>query len=421
MTQTIHPRSALGAFLAATLLASPAFATNGYFSNGFGPESKAMAGAGVAVGAGVTGLANNPAMGLELGNTASFCLATFRPDRSVENTASGPATAGTFQSANNDFLMGCAGANWVVNDQFSFGALLYGNGGMNTEYDTNFYDGFTPIPGTAPLGVNLEQAFIALNASYRVNDQLTVGAAPILAIQRFAATGLDDFTAFSSDPANVTNNGDDWSNGLGLAIGVLYEPTSELAFGASYRTRIKMDKFDKYAGLFAEQGGFDIPATMTIGAAYTPQNMERLTVTAEVQKIWYGDIKSLANPSTNPANGLGGDNGIGFGWEDQAVYRLAAIWQQSDKLTLRGGVSYGTEVIGEEDTLLNAISPATPQWHVSLGGSYQVNDRWSVTGSYTHAFDNAITGNNPNLQGPFQTTKISMHQHEIALGLNYGW
>ena len=59
-----------------------------------------------------------------------------------------------------------------------------------------------------------------------------------------------------------------------------------------------MQDFDKYAGLFAEQGGFDIPPTLQAGIAFdlTPN----LTLLADYRHIWFGSVKSIANPSTNP-------------------------------------------------------------------------------------------------------------------------
>jgi long-chain fatty acid transport protein len=55
-----------------------------------------------------------------------------------------------------------------------------------------------------------------------------------------------------------------------------------------------MEEFDKYSGLFAEQGDFDIPANMTVGLAWdvTPTS----TVVFDIQHIWYGDVDSIANP-----------------------------------------------------------------------------------------------------------------------------
>ena len=187
------------ALISVATLASPATATNGYFANGYGGQSKGMAGAGVAVPTGVLGMAQNPATGVKVGNQAGFCLTTFSPNRDVEIAPGGPLTPGTHKSQNDVFFIPCGGANWKLDDRSSLGAFVFANGGMNTEYDTNFLAGLGA--GSAPLGVNLEQAFITLNYARKVNDRLSFGIAPILAVQRFKAQGLQAFSGLSVSPA----------------------------------------------------------------------------------------------------------------------------------------------------------------------------------------------------------------------------
>ncbi|MFC3117851.1 hypothetical protein ACFOHS_04460 [Jhaorihella thermophila] len=46
-------------------------------------------------------------------------------------------------------------------------------------------------------------------------------------MQRFKAEGLEAFAGMSSDPANVTNRGHDWSNGWGVSEGMLWRPTED--------------------------------------------------------------------------------------------------------------------------------------------------------------------------------------------------
>lgn len=400
-------------------LASAAQATNGYIANGYGGGSKGMAGAGVAVPTGVLGLAQNPAMGLKVGNMAGFCLTTFAPDRGFTVSGAGGLQTGTFKSRNDVFLIPCGGMNFKLGERSALGLFVFGNGGMNTEYGTNvFVPGYGPA-GTSPLGVNLEQAFFTASFSHQVSQTLTFGIAPVFAVERFSATGLENFTPFSTNPTAMTNNGDDWSTGYGVNVGVLYEPNAQWSFGAAYRSEMEMEAFDKYAGLFAQQGDFDVPAVATLGAAFRPASNPDLTLSAEYQRIFYGDVKAIANTSVSAAP-FGAANGPGFGWKDMNVYRLAALYKANDRLTLRGGVSYATKFAAKQEALFNILAPATPQWHASVGFSYKLGNGWGVTGSYTHAFENSLTGVNPGL-APTQPVKVRMNQHELALGMTYRW
>lgn len=415
-TTKLYGPIAAGAF--ALLLGAPAQATNGYFSNGFSPESKAMAGSGVAVDTGVLGLAQNPAMGNSVGNRAEGCVSLFAPDRGFTIGGAAPLTPGSYSSENDMFAIPCGGVNFRLNDRSTLGFIVYGNGGMNTEYVGNPFAGLGA--GSSPLGVNLEQVFMSVNYSYAVNDGLSLGFAPIFAAQRFSATGLQAFGAMSTNPAAVTNNGDDWSHGWGFNLGVVWEPNTEWTVGASYRTKMQMDAFSKYAGLYAEQGDFDIPATATLGAAYTSTANPDLTLTAEFQRIFYSDVAAIGNSGAMLATPLGANNGPGFGWKDMNVVRVGAIYRSSPRLTLRGGVSYATDFIEANEVLLNVLAPATIRWHASIGASYQLNNGWEVSGAYTHALDAEKSGANQT-PGFGQPVTLRMSQNELTFGVSYKW
>ena len=104
------------------------------------------------------------------------------------------------------------------------------------------------------------------------------------------------------------------------------------------------------------------------------------------------------------------------------IWRIAAIWRKSDRLTLRTGVSYSSEFISNNgEVVINTIAPAAPQWHLSVGGAYKLNNRWTFQFSYTHAFSESFSGNNPALTGVPQNVKIRMHQNEISTGFSYRW
>lgn len=428
MTLNYHHRAIAGAATLALLgaAASPALATNGYFANGYGAGSKGMAGAGVAVPTGVLSLAQNPALGAKVGNTAGFCLTFFAPDRGFDIEEGGPLVSGSETSTNDMFYVPCGGANWQLNEQSSIGIIAFGNGGMNTEYGTNIFSNFAP-PGvaTTPLGVNLEQLFIGLNYAYKFNEQFSVGFAPIYAVQRFSATGLEPFDnpMFSVDPGKVTNNGDSWSRGWGFNVGVLYEPNEEWDLGISYRSRIWMSEFDRYSGLFAEGGDFDIPATLLIGAAYTPAADPRFTFTAEYQRIYYSQIAAIANESAVIDTPFGADDGPGFGWLDMDIFRVGGIYRHDEKWTFRGGVSYASQFIDDNEVLLNTLAPATIQWHASVGATYQVNDNWQIHGAYTHAFESEVSGRNETTAFglDMQDIDLRMSQNEFILGASYDW
>lgn len=80
------------AVFASLCISASASATNGYFSHGFGTQSKAMAGAGVALSLDSLAPATNPAGLLDVGDRRDIGLGYFSPDRGYDITG-GPTGA----------------------------------------------------------------------------------------------------------------------------------------------------------------------------------------------------------------------------------------------------------------------------------------------------------------------------------------
>jgi long-chain fatty acid transport protein len=424
------------------MIAGTASATNGYFAHGYGTQSKGMAGAGVALALDSLAPATNPAaVALETART-DLGLGFFSPIRSYTSTGTPTGACASAQectfgigpqsidSGNELFLIPHFGMTWALGERSALGLAVYGNGGMNTNYEGGTATFGAPVgtvpPGTsftAPgtygagdTGVDLTQLFIAPTYAYRFGKAAALGVTPILAVQQFRAKGLGNFAPFSSDAANLSNNGYDSSYGGGLRLGVQGAVTDYLRLGASWQSRIYMTEFDKYAGLFAEQGDFDIPSNFTVGLAV---QAAALMVAFDVQHIAYGEVDSIGNsmlPNLGQAR-LGDDNGAGFGWEDMTIYKLGLAWQQNTQRTWRFGYSYGEQPIPESEVLFNILAPGVVEQHITAGVTQKVsgNNEWSV--ALMFAPNKSVKGQNP--LDPAQTIEIEMHQFELEF--SYGW
>ncbi|MBI5074694.1 MAG: outer membrane protein transport protein [Nitrospirae bacterium] len=404
----------------AGFMTGSAEATNGYFAHGYSIESKALGGAGVALPQSSLDASVNPALMAFVGKRADISLSIFNPNReyTVEGNPSGfPGTfglePGTVNSDSSYFLVPAMGANWVLNNTTSVGISVYGNGGMNTDYDKNtFY-------GTRPTGVDLMQLFVVPTLSVKVAPKHSFGFSPIIAYQSFEVVGLQAFSAFSSKPNDLTNNGHDHAFGLGGRIGYYGELLPSLSVGASYQTKIWTSKFDKYAGLFADQGGFDIPANWTIGIAVKPT--PALAFLFDVQKIYYSDIASISNPMMPNlmTTTLGSNGGAGFGWHDMTVYKAGVQWKSSDVWTWRAGYSYGKQPIRSEDVMFNILAPGVIEQHATVGFTRAMSKTQDLSFSLVHAFSKSVSGPNPMEVPSLQELRIKMNQWEATVG--YTW
>ncbi len=397
--------------LTAALLAPVmAHATNGYFAHGYGMKAKGMGGAGIALSQDTLAAATNPAGMVNVGSRIDAGVDLFMPNRGA-TIVGGPAAGSYSGNGKSNFLIPEFGYNRMMGTDMSLGVSVYGNGGMNTAY--------TVSPFGPGAGINLEQLFIAPTWAMKLNDTHSVGVAVNLVYQTFSATGLGAFAPMSGNAAALSGTGTDSSTGIGLRLGWQGQLTPNVSMGATYQPKTKMGKFSKYAGLFAEQGGFDIPASYGIGIAVkaTPAT----TVVFDIEKIDYGTIPSVANPLTlPPAAPLGAPNGPGFGWQNMTVYKLGVSHAWSDSLTVRAGYNHNNAQIPTTQTLFNVLAPGVVQDHLTLGATWALSPDNELTVAYMHAFKNTVNGaaGSAALLGG-SNANINMYQD--SLGIAYSW
>lgn len=405
--------------MAASGIATSAFATNGYFSHGYGMTAKGMAGAATAMTKDAFGGANNPATMVWVGNRYDVGADAFSPVRDATTTGEAAAGGGTNKSQGSDnelFGVPEFGYNKMLNDRMALGVTVYGNGGMSTDYA--FTGSMNQLMGSTALGVDLQQLIIAPTVAYKINDTTSVGISPLFGYQSFEAYGLGAFAGYSSSSANLTNNGKDDANGFGARVGIYAKLNDRVSVGAAYSTKIDMSKFDKYKGLFAEQGDFDVPENWNIGLSVKAN--DKVSLALDFQHIAYSDVNSVGNPSTN-LTGLGGgagllgnNQGAGFGWSDVDVVKLGVEYAYSPKTTVRFGYSHADSPIQARDVSFNLLAPGVIEDHLTLGVTHNLDKDSDLTLSYMHAFENSISGT--HLFGStYGTQTTKMYQNSIGI------
>jgi long-chain fatty acid transport protein len=390
--------------LAAACIAGPALATNGYFPHGYGMKAKGMAGASTALAQDAMGGATNPASMAFAAPRMDLGVDVFMPKRDAERTGATGVFAGMngkIESDKTSFFVPEFGLNLAMGSDMNFGLTVYGNGGMNTTYPTGTFEcngqpgAENILCGNGTLGVDLMQLIFAPTFAYKINPQHAVGVSLLLGYQRFKAEGLQafdnapGFPPFTGAPGSVTNNGYDSATGFGLRIGYQGKITNQFTIGAAYAPKMNMGKFDKYKGLFAEGGDFDIPSHYSVGVAFKPT--PAWTIAFDAGRINYSDVASVSNPSTNQAP-LGAANGPGFGWQDINVYKLGVAWDMSSALTLRAGYNKGDNPITPRDVSFNILAPGVMTTHYTAGFTFGLDKSNEITGMFMIAPRQSVSG-----------------------------
>jgi long-chain fatty acid transport protein len=264
--------------LCSFVLVPAAHATNGMNMEGYGAIATGMGGASMAYDNGTAAMMNNPAtLGLmPEGNRLDVAVGTLGPDV-TSKVAGMPDTS----SSADLFFMPAFG--WVQkNGPFAYGAGVFAQGGMGTEYSA---DSFLAAGSGDKVMSQVSMGRFLIPFAYDVNDKLKLGASldfvwasmdlkmaltgaqfgdMVTAFggsQTFGTASGSMITAFGGmmgmlNPANPVNYGrfdfadqSDFSGkakatGFGGKLGGVYQVNNELSFGFAYHSKTALDDME---------------------------------------------------------------------------------------------------------------------------------------------------------------------------------
>lgn len=264
--------------------------------------------------------------------------------------------------------------------EFSTSFIVYNRNEMKTTYGSAL-----ELFGTTPLGLEYIHETAALVNAVRFFNMHSFGIAINYNIQRIKIDGLEHFqnALFSVSPDDTTNRGYNYSNGVGVVLGYLFEWKC-VKIGAGWQPKTHMKKFNKYQGFIADHGSFDLPERYTAGISYKP--MCDLAFAFDWEYIKWRQIPQLRNPTfldpencltifpnISPSPLLGAKNGPGFGFNDQAFFRVGVEYNLLPCITLRTGFRHANSPVKEHWTAANMLTLDCMENVFTFGGTWKIN------------------------------------------------
>lgn len=208
----------------------------------------------------------------------------------------------------------------------------------------------------------LQRYVVAPSVSQRWGEHSAVSFSAIFAYQRFAGLGLgldnvpvQDNTGFAAAP--LSTRGSAGSYGSGMRVDFNNALTDQLSWQVGYQSRVNMDAFNNYRGVYSEPGSFDIPASANLGLGYalTPQ----LKLDLGVERVMYSQIAPFTSDAlpTRFLVLLGSEVSPAFEWQNLSVYSLGMSWQ--DPASGVWSLHYSTreQPLPTSPLLQNALEP----------------------------------------------------------------
>lgn len=309
-----------------------------------------------------------------------------------------------------------------LNEAWTLGASVNAPFGFQTEYDDRSMLRYEAVKSM------LESVDLAFAASYRINDQWSVGGSVIAQRTKAELNQVIDFGTILAAPTNGALlpqeadgfgglTGDDW--GYGFTLGLLWKPTDSDRIGFNYHSQIDhtLEGRAKFqvpsnvlpllGGAFLNQGGkadFKTPWFATVSWWHTVD--DRLSFGVDASYTHWSSFKNLLIQYQDAAMAPF-TRAQDFNWEDTWMFAFGGDYRLDDRWTLRAGVAYD-----QSPTIDSTRTPRVPDGNrtwLSVGLGYKWSDALRFDAGLVHLWvdDGKVdhtTSTFSTLNGAFQSS-----------------
>lgn len=242
----------------------------------------------------------------------------------------------------------------------------------------------------APL--TLERTIVAPSLTSSLGERGSVSASVVFAYQQFASWGLGS-VGVEQSPFGSGAPYAESSSGTGVQLQWRQGLTDVLGFTAGYRSKVDMQAFQSYQGVYADPGDFDLPAIASAGLDWSVSPTSRLGL--NVARVMYSDVNTFTSYAlpTRLLSLLGDGVAPAFEWRDLTVYSVDWSWQatSADALSLR----YSTQQQPEPTSALlyDALADDFTDNNVALALTHQFRRMGSLRLAASYAPVSYFLGN----------------------------
>jgi len=452
--------------------AGPAFATNGMNLEGYGANSAAMGGAGMAFDTGNSAVMNNPAtLGFMPSGKRNLGLGLTVLGPDVNSSVNFMGMNMNAESGGDSYLMPSLSFMYSK-DRFVSGLAVMAQGGMGTEYGSNSFLSLSGKDIRSEVGVGR----VMVPFVYRATDRLNLAAeldyvwatmdlrmdlsgaqleglakgmggsasGPFLESLGMQVGGVDnvsDYVNYARFDFSDDNdfNGEATGQGFAGKLGFTYKVDDKLAVGASYHSKTALDDMEAGSAMLevnvaTPQGNmampvpgkltildFEWPAKFAVGMSYKVN--DKWLLAADLARVMWNDVMDEFRMSFVPGEAAGPLAGtyheftLKQGWKDQTVVGLGVQYRVAPNFVVRGGVNYAENPIPDE--YVNPLFPAITEWHYTLGFGWSINPRHRMAAALTYAPEVSVTNPGFNLGGTDFAPPVDISHSQLNWRINY--
>lgn len=255
---------------------------------------------------------------------------------------------------------------------------------------------FDPVMSSGTLG--LERSLISPGLMHRLNDNQMIGVSAVFVTQSYGVSRLGIQSYDQTLPVNLRSSIYDPYQETGYGAGVSLALSSGITDGvtldAGFQSRINMNEFANFRGVYSQPADLDIPARARLGLAF--QASDRSWLNVSVERVLYSEVGAFAsrNLPGRFLSLLGDSTSPTFSWDDLTVYSVGWAWADNKGTSWHIDFSSRSQPSPSSRILSQAIDSDLAQNAMTIGYSRQMSmsSRFNVNAAYAPA-EYAFGGN----------------------------
>ncbi|MDX1459491.1 MAG: hypothetical protein R3348_00340 [Xanthomonadales bacterium] len=247
----------------------------------------------------------------------------------------------------------------------------------------------------------LERQLMAPGIIHQINDRQVLDVAAVFAHQSFGVSSVgmhsfdQDVPAFLRAPTYAPYQ--ETGYGTGVRLAVHSEVAQGMAIDAGFQSRIDMEEFASYRGVYSQPADLDIPARATLGLAF--QASQRSWLNFSVERVMYSDVSAFASRTLPDRflSLLGDSTSPNFSWDDLTVYSVGWTWSNGSDTEWFVDVSSRSQPLPTSPLLSRALNGDLAENAMTMGFSRRIGDhsRFNLNAAYApseYAFGGNVLG-----------------------------
>ena len=432
------------------LFSSMVFAQAGHVMQGVGAVNMSMGGAATAQPLDVSGAIHwNPAtLTTFKSKELRFDLGLFfsSPELSSSLPADmlgpgAPSVSGTTLDDRGVSPMPALAMVWAKPDsKHTFAASAFGISGFGVtfpEESNNPLSGsFNPMDSSNPINYpqaamgfgHIESDYmllqVGLSYAYELSDKFSIGIQPNI---DYAALELMPNPTANPTAAGYPSTNRASALGFGVQFGLFYDSGSGFKLGASYKTVQSFGDFEFDNTYLDNSTGtnkfnMDYPAILSFGVGFSDGDFD---LALDYRNVNYENTDGFSTTGWTQTGSV-----AGFGWENISIISAGIQYKGIEKLPLRVGYTYSSNLINEEVAFFNVPATAIIKNAFQFGLTYSMSDSLNIDGVFHYGDSGGstsgqilspmmVTQGNPLGAIPGSTVSYDMTTSMVMVGVSY--